>query len=383
MNSENATEIIIKYLNDRANSEEIDRLFVWLEEPEHQIIFDELVKVNIASTSAMHSFDKIKVKMQLLSRINHQEKSKSAFNFPNFLKIAAVLMIALGTWFIFQNDSNPVLSDDILQPASEAITLEMEDGSVQILNLSTSTSIKNADGKIVGSSSKDGLVYNNEEKNEKPTYNTLKIPYGKKFQLKLSDGTKVFLNAGTTLRFPTFFPSQANRTVFLNGEGFFDVAKDKNKPFNVSTQAVNVEVLGTKFNVNGYENEEQTDVVLVEGKVGLLPNDVAKNEVVHLTPGFKGTILKGKSAISVKKVNVKPHIAWMSGTLVFKNAKFENIVKTLEREYNVTIVVKDQTLNSEIFNATFVNESIESLLKHLSESYPIKYSIKNNVIYIE
>lgn len=156
MNSENATEIIIKYLNDRANSEEIDRLFVWLEEPEHQIIFDELVKVNIASTSAMHSFDKIKVKMQLLSRINHQEKSKSVFNFPNFLKIAAVLIIALGTWFVFQNDSSPVLSDDILQPASEAITLEMEDGSVQILNLSTSTSIKNADGKIVGSSSKDG-----------------------------------------------------------------------------------------------------------------------------------------------------------------------------------------------------------------------------------
>ncbi|CAM3962115.1 FecR family protein [Flavobacterium antarcticum] len=383
MNSEKATDIIVKYLNNQETKGEIDSLMVWLEESEHQKIFDDLVKVNIASTSNLHSFDKIKVKMHLLNKIKQPEKRKSVFHISNYIKIAAVLVIALGVWFVFQTERNPTLADEVFQPKLEAITLEMEDGSIQQLDLSTETTIKNADGIVVGSSTKNGLVYTNEGQDQKITYNTLKIPFGKKFQLQLSDGTKVFLNAGTTFRFPTAFPIEGDRMVFLKGEGFFDVSKDKNHPFKVSTDAVNVAVLGTKFNINAYENESETNVVLVEGKVALSQDIEMKKASVDLTPGFKGTILKGTNVISTEKVNVKPYIAWMTGTLVFKNAKFEDILKTLERQYNVTIVVKNKALNSEKFNATFLNESIESLLNHLSESYPIKYSIKNNVIYIE
>lgn len=383
MKSQTATKLIIRYLNNQATTAEMDSLLIWLAEPEHQKIFDDLVKGHLASTSALHSFDKIKVKMQLLNKINQVEKPKSVFRFSNYLKFAALLVIALGTWFVVQNQNTTMVSDENFQPKSQAITLEMEDGSIQVLDLSTTTTIKNADGKVVGSSNKSGLVYNADEIGEKISYNTLKIPFGKKFQMQLSDGTKVFLNSGTTFRFPTAFPNQGNRSVFLTGEAFFDVTKDKNHPFSVNTEAVHVEVLGTKFNVNCYENEASTNVVLVEGKVALSEDNASKKEPVYLTPAYKGTRLSGANGITSEKVNIKPYLAWMSGTLVFKNAKFENIVKTLERNYNVNVVVKNKALNAEIFNATFINESIESLLNHLGESYPIKYSIKNNIIYIE
>lgn len=383
MNRQKATEIIVKYLNNQANTEEIDSLLVWLDEPEHQKIFDDLIKVNLAATSGFYTFNSIKAKMQLLSKMNQPQQTSSVFKLSNYLKIAAILVLALGTWFVWQNNTSSNLSNDIFEPKSEAITLELEDGSIQVLDLSKSTSIKDANGQIVGSSSKEGLVYNTENQNQKIKYNTLKIPFGKKFQLQLADGTKVFLNSGTTFRFPTAFPSQGNRMVFLKGEGFFNVSKDKNHPFNVSTDAIQVKVLGTKFNVNAYDNEDQTDVVLVEGKVELYTDTEMKKESVPLTPGFKGTLLKEASVIATEEVNVKPYIAWMSGSLVFKNAKLETIVKTLERTYNVKIIVKNQKLNNEKFNATFINESIESLLTHLGESYPIKFSIKNNIIYIE
>lgn len=384
MNTEKATEIILKCLSNQANFSEMEELTVWLQDLDNQKIFDDLVKVDSAAVKSLQHFDKDKIKMQLLSKINENEKSKSVFRMSNYMKMAAILVIALGSWFLYQNNTSVIDSNEVFASKSEVITLEMEDGSIQELDLSTRTTITNAAGKILGSSSSNGLVYNaTNAVNQKISYNTLKIPFGKKLQLQLSDGTKVFLNSGTTLRFPTAFSKQGNRSVFLSGEAYFDVTKDKKHPFKVNTDAVDVEVLGTKFNVNSYGDEVVTNVVLVEGKVALTANNAIKNETVDLTPGYKGSILNGSTVITTEKVNTKVYTAWMSGTLVFKNAKFENIVKTLERTYNVTIVVKNKALNAEIFNATFSNESIESLLKHLGESYPIKYTIKNNIIYIE
>ena len=110
-------------------------------------------------------------------------------------------------------------------------------------------------------------------------------------------------------------------------------------------------------------------------------NNLVTNEEVLLKTGNR--VYFDDKNLKTEPVEVKKYIAWISGTLVFKNAKFEDMIKILERNYNVTIVVKNKALNSEVFNATFINESIESLLKHLGESYPIKHKIKDNIIYIE
>ena len=129
-------------------------------------------------------------------------------------------------------------------------------------------------------------------------YNTLKIPYGKKFEVQLSDGTIVHLNAGTSLRYPVQFVKNQSRQVYLTGEAFFEVSKDKAHPFTVNTQEVNVEVLGTKFNVNSYTEDVSTDVVLVEGKVSLYKDKKTAENQVYLTPGLKGSNIKGQQKIT-------------------------------------------------------------------------------------
>jgi transmembrane sensor len=211
----------------------------------------------------------------------------------------------------------------------------------------------------------------------------LKIPYGKTFEVQLSDGTIVHLNSGTSLRYPVQFLKNQNRKVYLMGEAYFEVAKDKAHPFTVNTQELDVEVLGTKFNVNTYSDDLTTDVVLVEGKVSLYKDKKTTNNQVYLTPGLKGTNIKGKSVITTETVNTDYYTAWVKGSLVFKNAPFSEIIKKLERHYNVTFINKNKMLGKEIFNGRFDNEPIEAVLKHFSDSYAIDYSIQEDKITIK
>ena len=115
---------------------------------------------------------------------------------------------------------------------------------------------------MVGNQNGNKIVYDTETTLEKLVYNTIKIPYGKRFELQLSDGTIVHLNSGTTLKYPVKFIASGNRQVFLDGEAFFDVAKDKTHPFVVNADNLNVRVLGTHFNVSNYPEDKLTDIVL-------------------------------------------------------------------------------------------------------------------------
>ncbi|WP_431243682.1 FecR family protein [Flavobacterium sp. P21] len=216
-------------------------------------------------------------------------------------------------------------------------------------------------------------------------YNTIKIPYGKKFRLQLSDGTFVHLNSGTTLKYPIKFIAGENRQVFLDGEAFFDVAKDKKHPFIVNVDNLNVRVLGTHFNVSNYPEDTSTDVVLVEGSVGMYqPNeefDALKNTI--LKPGFKGTFNKENTKISTKPVITDIYTSWINGGLTFRNMTFKNIITKLERRYNVTIVNKNEKLANEKFNASFKEESIENVMSYFNDIHGINYTIKGNQILIK
>ena len=213
-------------------------------------------------------------------------------------------------------------------------------------------------------------------------YNTLTVPYGKRFEIKLSDGTNVHLNAGTSLKYPVKFFKGENRQVFLNGEAFFDVTSDKNHPFIVNAESLNVEVFGTEFNVSAYPEDSTTDVVLVEGSVGLYNENETLKDGVTIVPGTKGSHEKKQNNISTEKVNIEIYTQWMQGGLVFRNSTFENISKKLERHYNVKIINNNEHLNKEVFNASFKQESIDIVLSYFSDSYNIEYTIQENTIYI-
>lgn len=375
--------LIVKFITNQASQEEIEILTKWLEDTDNQKVFRDFVKTNYAIDYAMHTFDSTEAKQQLVKKMKRDNSIFYKRRVQSYFKYAAVLVLFIGLVYFFQKSNFVAQKDSVLIPKEEAITLLLDDGSVQIINPSSSRNVTDKLGKIIGKQDKNKISYNNGLSEEHLVYNTLRIPYGKRFEVALADGTIVHLNSGTSLRYPVRFIKNKNRQVFLTGEAFFEVAKDRAHPFTVNTQEMNVEVLGTKFNVSTYKEDRTTDVVLVEGKVGLYKDQKTKNDWVKLTPGLKGSNIKGQQDITTEKVNTDIYTAWIQGNLVFKNMTFDAIIKKLERHYNVTFINKNKTLGNEIFNARFdEKESIAFVLKYFSDSYAIDYEVKDNKVII-
>lgn len=383
MTVKKSDRLIVKFITNQASKEEIETLTEWLKEEKNQIVFKDFVKTNYAIDTAMYTFDSTEVKNQLTERIQKENNVFQKRRFSSYYKYAAILILILGGFYFYQNSNLFHAKENVIVPREDDIVLQSGNESAETINISETRDVTDKDGKVIGKQEKNRLVYFNTNSNEKMIYNTLKIPYGKKFEVQLSDGTIVYLNAGTSLRYPVQFAKNQSRQVYLTGEAFFEVSKDKAHPFTVNAQEVSVEVLGTKFNVNSYIEDASTNVVLVEGKVSLYKDKKTAENQVYLTPGLKGSNIRGQQKIITESVNTDYYTAWVTGSLVFKNASFDAIIKTLERRYNVTVINKNKILGKEIFNARFDNEPIEVVLKYFSDSYAIDYKINEDQITIK
>lgn len=383
MTVKKSERLIVKFITNQASQEEIEQLTEWLKQDENQIVFKDFVKTNYAIDTAMNNFDSTEVRKQLSERIRKENNAFYKRRFSSYYKYAAILIVALGGFYFYKNsDTVTKPKQNVVIPREDEIVLQLGNES-QNLKLNEDRNITDKDGNVIGRQEKDRLVYTKAYAEGALVYNTIRIPYGKKFEVQLSDGTLVHLNAGTSLRYPVQFVKNQNRQVYLLGEAYFEVEKDKEHPFNVNTQNINVEVLGTKFNVDTYSENSSTDVVLVEGKVSLYKDQKTKENQVYLKPGEKGSNERGQSKITKEQVNTEYYTAWVTGSLVFKNASFENIIKKLERRYNVTFINRNKALGKEIFNARFDNEPIEVVLKYFSDSYAIDYDIDRDKITIK
>nr|WP_281387348.1 FecR domain-containing protein [Arenibacter arenosicollis] len=214
-------------------------------------------------------------------------------------------------------------------------------------------------------------------------YNVLRVPYGKTFEVLLPDQTHVFLNAGSSLRYPNKFQKGKDREVLLEGEGYFKVSKDKNSPFIVNANGITTEVFGTEFNITSYGDDSFTSVVLIEGSVGVTDNSKRLSGLqpdLMLKPNDMATKTKGEE-ISVEQVDIAEHVSWISGTLFFKNENFRSIVKKLQRHYNVVVINNYKALEEKKFTGRFDIESVEQILKTFQKSNNFNYIItKNNII---
>jgi len=382
MTVKKSERLIVKFITNQASQEEIEKLTEWLKEEEHQIVFKNFIKTNYAIDSVMNSFDSTEVKKQLSERIQKEKNVFQKRRFSSYYKYAAVLVLVLGSLYFYKNSNLFDDKENVIVPRQDEIVLQSGSESSETIDVSESRNVTDKEGNIIGKQEKNRLVYSNGYSTGKLVYNTLKIPYGKKFEVQLSDGTVIHMNSGTSLRYPVQFLKNKSRQVYLTGEAYFEVSKDKEHPFTVNTQEVNVEVLGTKFNVNSYTEDTSTDVVLVEGKVSLYKDKKTTENQVYLLPGIKGSNKRGQQKITTEEVNTDYYTAWVKGSLVFKNESFSSIIKKLERQYNVTFVNKNKALGKEIFNARFDNEPIEVVLKYFSDSYAIDYTIAEDEITI-
>lgn len=219
--------------------------------------------------------------------------------------------------------------------------------------------------------------FSTHKRGETFTMQTVSARPGTVSQFALPDGTKVWLNSGSSLQFPVRF-SGPQREVKLSGEAFFEVTKNADHPFVLNAHDLNVKVLGTSFNVVSYDDEPVSEVVLVSGKVNLSTGtDKTEHLLGTMNPGQKSVYTKGTRRAGFEDVDVEKYISWRNGSLIFRNDTMSEVIKRLSRWFNVEITVVHPEINDYIYTATFRKENLSQVLTLLKISAPIDYRIED------
>ncbi|GGF19968.1 FecR family protein [Flavobacterium limi] len=370
---------LINILREIVNKGDFDASKIELLPLEEQELIKELQRNGLLEEALafVEAMDDGKNWEEFKDKINVNKKSV-VINWRNIFQYAAVFLCVLGLIYVFQYETGK--QTEIKIP-SDAIQLVMENGDIQVLSPNGEKQIIKKNGEVVASQKNNEINYRSANSMDKLVYNELKIPYGKTFKVTLSDGTQVNMNAGSSLRYPVQFIKGHKREVVLEGEAFFDVAKDKAHPFIVKTRGVHVKVLGTKFNVSSYKEDADINTVLVEGSVSL--SDAA-NRKAMLVPGEKGSWNSKNTEIAVEAVDTRFYTEWINGEIVFRKTAFRDIIIKLERTYDVTIENNRKNILDKKFNASFNKniESIEKVLETMSKIQGFTYTKEGRLIKI-
>ncbi|AEM71712.1 anti-FecI sigma factor, FecR [Allomuricauda ruestringensis DSM 13258] len=371
---------ITKLLLGTISEKEIMELQDWLENPNNQKILEAYVRdyhdLNLATLK--NDLDEAYSKVN--NRIGDETKPIKRL-FPDWMKYAAAVIVLMALGLIYQKGFFSTEDQYVLVPKEDTITLELNNGIVQSIDASGNKEYRDREGNVVYVQKQGLIQYSKVTENEVLLYNTLLVPNGKTFQIELSDGTRVQLNAGSSLKYPVNFLEEGLRKVFLTGNAYFDVAKNTANPFVVSVDELDVKVLGTEFNISAYEEDENIDVVLVEGAV----NMAGKNQsqaLVELVPGQKGSFDPNSKDVLVEEVDTSLYTSWRQGSLVYRELAFNKILKKLERHYNIEIVNNNVELGEEVFNARFDRMEIEEVLGYFKDIHDIDFAVENNKVTI-
>jgi len=206
-------------------------------------------------------------------------------------------------------------------------------------------------------------------------WQTVKTPAGMQTDFLLPDGSHVWLNSGSVFKYPVPF-AEDKRLVELTGEAFFDVAKDASHPFLVKAGELNIEVKGTRFNVINYPDETLTELILESGSVRLFTGDYEnKKTITVINPGERAILDIAQNELSVGKVDVDKYTAWKEGILIFRDDQMDEVVRKLNRWFNVEIILKSPELKEYVYTATYRDETLNQILELLKISAPINYNI--------
>jgi len=374
-------DLIIKYLNQNTSVEDLNQLLIELKNKKNVRLFKSYIKTNYYSLYVMNDIDRKDIIKVIKSKIDLERKKSQRLNFiKKSFKYAAFFVIILGLGFYIKSTQQNIVVEEIIVPKADDIVLETENGEQLILE--KEEKYQKIDPEINLLQKSNQLVYDKDLKIETLVFHSLKVPYGKRFDIILSDNTKVYLNSGSILRYPVKFLDNQIREVFLEGEAFFEVSEDKKNIFRVNSNRINVEVYGTKFNFKNYPEDYVSDVVLVNGSVGISNSE--NKSITKLSPGFKGSVDKENFKVDKVKINTKIYTSWIDGQVIFRGESFNQIIKKLERLYNVTIINNNEEISEELFNASIdtENEKIEDVLNYFNKIYNIEYQLFNNKIII-
>ena len=387
MNNHLDTQLIIrlltKELTDELNESEEKQLNQWLNEsPLNKELYERLhsKKYKEERQKIIDQFDEQSAWKSIQKKI---EPPKARYIQKTFWKIsaAASILIIVGSLFFYSQFSNTtdqkVAFENISPGSNQAILTISGDRQIQLNNLDTiiegQSSGININPQVIRYSSTPKKITKNTE------YHTLETPFGGEYTLLLADGTKVWLNAGSKITYPEFFITD-KRKVYAEGEVYFEVAQDPNKPFLVQTGPNTIRVLGTHFNIRDYATENSTSITLCEGSIEL----TTKKSVHVLTPNQQAQIFKNTSETHIKEVDADLYTAWKDGFFMFKKVPLKTILDDLSRWYNTTIFFADEEIKHTEFSL-YVNrqDKIINVLEMLQATEEINFSMDGEAIVVE
>lgn len=373
-------EIISKSFREELTGEERVKLEKWLVASEKHRFFYERARVG-GETNPAEGLDRqvLQVRKKELMRKASKMNEKKIYRKPlRFMWYAAAIVLplvaAIGMWLSMRGEKGEVVVAERVQPGSGRVILELNDGRTYFLD-----SIRSVETGVEGSFAKaesKSLVYEKQE-SEELVYNKMIVPRAGEYALTLSDGTRVWLNSETEIRYPVAF-GKDRRTVFLSGEAYFEVTKDAERPFLVIMDDMEVKVYGTSFNVNThYVGKVQT--TLVKGKVGIVVKSTG-NETV-LQPGQMAEFDRHEKDVEVKDVDTYYYTAWKDGEFVFQNERIEEILERLSRWYNVNVFYVSEDVKEKRFTGVIARfTDVADVLHLIGETATVQFNLKGNVI---
>lgn len=275
--------------------------------------------------------------------LDFNRSQQRRFLWPKAIAAAAavvLMVLSFGGYFYFQNKSVETehrleVNTHDVDPGGNKATLTLADGSTISLTDANNGELAKQSGVKISKSKNGELVYSVIASDARPlAFNTISTPKGGIYQVNLPDGTKVWLNAASSIKFPTTFAQLSQRKVELEGEAYFEVAKNKKVPFVVSTSGQQVQVLGTHFNISSYSDEGELKTTLLEGSVKV----VAANTIV-LKPGQQSNLKRnGSGGLKVSTANIAQVMAWKNGFFHFEKENLHEVMRQLSRWYDIEVI---------------------------------------------
>lgn len=377
-------ELISGKLDDRLSPMEETELSDWLaEDVKHEKIYAEIKKIR-DQVKLLHR-DFAPDTENVLKRVKRGRGRQIGFRY--WWKYAALFILPLGValvlWQGMKNETVEVHRQfsAVSRPGGERAILKLYDGKTVMLDSTMKSSLISHEANVriemdsnhlLRYSSYDSIGITDTNKN-----NELIIPKGGEYQVVLADGTKVWLNSASRLIYPPSFMGKERRVV-LSGEAFFDVAHDAERPFIVETSRMNVKVLGTRFNVNDYDDNEEVSTTLVNGSVEIVSGG---QQAFRLVPGEQAY---GKeNELEKREVNVRLYTSWIDGKFLFNNTELEEIAKQISRWYDVEIFFSSENVKKVRFTGAIVKfKPLDDLVRMIESTSQVRFSVKGKTIVI-
>jgi len=304
---------------------------------------------------------------------------------PGFAAAGAVALMIFGVYFFSDNQQKtnqvPDLAMQNIAPGHSGATLTLGNGKQIRLTDALKGQLAEESGVSIEKSPDGRLVYQiKDSESSKNKTNTLSTAPGETYQVRLPDGSIVWLNSSSSLTYSVRLLQDEKRLVKLVGEGYFEVFKDRRHPFIVKTEKQEVEVLGTHFNINAYTNEMVTKTTLLEGSVRVA--DLNNQNHAVLEPNQQSEV-SGNAAIKVKPINTEDAVAWKKGYFRFNTTPVDEVMRQLERWYNIQVVYEKDANRSAVIEGTVSRfASVSRLLKTIENTGVVKFRVEGNKVYV-